>query len=147
MASNRVIQAGRAGNYVDTGAGYGSDPFLDPDGRVIRVDRYGIVGRTIRDRDAGQRQNAFDEAGRQYELEREVFVAANTVLPSACTARPHGNARLHGLFAGQQRTPRSPERRIFPPGPSTTVLTRTVFDPGDAPCRYWRQHGCHDDYL
>ena len=42
---DRVIQAADAlGNYVDTGVGYTSDPFLDPDGRVIRSDRYGPVG-------------------------------------------------------------------------------------------------------
>ncbi len=42
---NRVIQAIDAlGNYVDTGAGYTSDPFLDPDGRIIRSDNYGTLG-------------------------------------------------------------------------------------------------------
>jgi RHS repeat-associated protein len=133
---DRVIQATDAlGNYVDTGAGYGSDPFLDPDGRVIRVDRYGIVGPydTSIVMLASARMR-FDEAGRQYELEREVFVAANTVLPSHV---PLGRTVTHvftGCLQANNATPRSTgSAEIFPPGPSTYVLTRTVFDPGDRP--------------
>ena len=44
---DRVIQAvDPKGNYVDTGIGYPSNPFLDPDCRVIRSDDYGNVSGT-----------------------------------------------------------------------------------------------------
>ena len=86
---DRVIQATDAlGNYVDTGAGYTTDPFLDPDGRVIRSDNYGTLG----DGTTGIHLHAsakmqFDEAGRQYEIEREVFFAA---LPSGRNVTHYG---------------------------------------------------------
>ena len=110
---DRVVQALDAlGNYVDTGAGYSAGhPFLDPDGRVIRSDSYGNAGRALSPivRLASSLAR-FDEGGRQYEAQQQVFVAAGTVLPSSLTASPlRGHAH--------RRRPGGQPRRQRPPGP------------------------------
>jgi YD repeat-containing protein len=124
---DRVIQATDAlGNYVDTGVGYTSDPFLDPDGRVIRSDSHGPVGggsSTIVMLASSKRR--FDEGGRQYEAEEEVFLANGTILPSTRLVTHTGG----GLAANSMANDHTGTVTLTTGG-SSYVLTRTVFDPG-----------------
>ena len=68
----------------------------------------------------------FDEAGRQYESQRNVFLADGTTL----AFRPHGDA--HRRRAGGQLDGQQPHRhgRRSPAAGSSYVLTRTIFDAG-----------------
>ncbi len=124
---NRVIQAIDAlGNYVDTGAGYTSDPFLDPDGRIIRSDNHGTLGDgTTGIHLLASAKMRFDEAGRQYELEREVFFA-KTSLPSGRSVTHYGGGLVSNSTANNHTGPTV----ITTSGQISYVLTRTIFDAG-----------------
>ncbi len=127
---DRVIQAIDAlGNYVDTGVGYTTDPFLDPDGRVIRSDKYGTLGDGITGIHLlASAKMRFDEAGRQYELEREVFFAG-TSLPSGRSVTHNGG----GLVSNSTANNHTGATVITTAGQTSYVLTRTIFDAGDGP--------------
>ena len=138
---DRVIQAtDPLGNFVDTGYGYiasgstATGPFLDPDGRVIRLDNFGNVSGTVSTIVMlASSKMRFDEAGRQYEAEREVFVAIGVSL--------HSSGRMvtqsYGGLQSNNPSHRTGSQVIYPiptSGPTSTyVLTRTDFDAGDRP--------------
>ena len=128
---DRVIKAlDPLGNYVDTGYGYSSDPFLDPDGRVIRSDSYqpGTLANVL----LASVRMRFDEAGQQYEVEREVFVSVDVSLLSGRTITHNYDGCLQANNA-TNRSSATPQQ-IYPipgTGPTSTyVLTRTIYDPG-----------------
>ncbi len=130
---DRVIQAtDPLGNFVDTGAGYTSgNPFLDPDGRIIRRDSYGTRGDGTTDIvKLASVQMRFDEGGRRYEAQRNVFVASGTTLNSTGRTITHDPT---GCLQTNSITPRGgPAVQIYPLSGAepTYVLTRNVFDPG-----------------
>ena len=117
------------GNYVDTGDGFtGANPFLDPDGRVIRSANFGTIG------DGGstvvelaRKFMRFDEGGRGYETQRDVFVASGVTLPSGRTITHDDTSCLQA----NSTTPRTTGPiQIYPMRRRSYVLTRNIFDPG-----------------
>jgi|GEM_PF-1310882 len=128
---DRVITARDAvGNVVNT--------LHDPDGRAILITREGpIGGPTPENRDGDDNvplsivTQRFDEAGRNYELQQEVFVAEGTTLPSERTVTHTGG----GLAANSIANGHTQQVIMLQDGgivdyyvDSTYVLTRTVFD-------------------
>jgi RHS repeat-associated protein len=123
---DRVIQAtDPLGNYIDTGVGYtGDNAFLDPDGRVIQSDNYAPGTPPVK---LASAQFRFDEGGRQYEAQRNVFVAANVTLTPDQTIW-HDDT---GCLATNSTTTRSDGAiEIYPTRGQSYVLTRNIFDPG-----------------
>jgi YD repeat-containing protein len=131
---DRVIQATDAlGNYVDTGVDTGGSgaAFLDPDGRVIEADNYGNRGDGTTDIvKLASAQIRFDEGGRQYETQRNVFVAVDLVTSSERMITHDYN----GCLQSNNVSPRTATMpfTLYPStaGETTYVLSRNVFDPG-----------------
>ncbi len=125
---NRVIQAIDAlGDFVDTGvdALHSGNSFLDPDGRVIQSDNYELGSPNVL---LASDQTRFDEAGRQYESQRNVLVASNVLpLPSRRSVTHYGGGLAFNSTANDHTGPTV----ITSTGQSSYVLTRMVFDPGD----------------
>ena len=121
---DRVIQAtDPLGNFVDTGADvlHSGNPFLDPDGRVIESDNYEpgnvLLASTLM---------RFDEAGRQYELQRSVLIASNVLpLPSGRAVSHIGGGLAFNSVANDHTATAD-----LTSGGTSYVLTRTVFDAG-----------------
>jgi RHS repeat-associated protein len=126
---DRVIQAlDPLGNYVDTGVGFtGANPFLDPDGRVTQMDNYGTLGDgTSTIHPLASKLMRFDEGGRQYEIQRQVFIGGgrNPVSGRAVSHTGGGleyNSTMNGNIAEVTLTT----------GGSSYVLFRRLFDAGD----------------
>ena len=69
----------------------------------------------------------FDEAGRQYELQRNVFVASNAMpLPSGRSVTHYGGGLVSNSTANNHTGPTV----ITTSGQISYVLTRTIFDAG-----------------
>ncbi len=118
---DRVILATDAvGDTLDTGfSGTLSTPYLDPDGRVIQSDMNGpIGGATPTDRSGStnvllaRSLARFDEAGRQYEAQNQVFVPTTVSLPSSRTVTHTGGgwrATPPGMAAPTSSSTAEPE--------------------------------------
>jgi RHS repeat-associated protein len=124
---DRVIEAlDPLDNYVDTGVGYTSgNPFLDPDGRVIQLDRHGTKGDgTTTIVLLASSQFRFDEAGRQYEMQANVFYNG-AALPSGRTVtHNNGGLEMNSTTNGHTGSVN------LTSGGNSYVLARNIFDPG-----------------
>ena len=123
---NRVTQA------MDAVGGYTAFTY-DPGSRPIESDRYGTVGGTTpTDRTGAGNQllstqiTRFDEAGRRYESQNNVLIAATVTLPSGRTVTHTG-----GGLAGNSTANDHNQTVTLTTGGQSYVLTRTVYDRAD----------------
>ena len=125
-----IDAVGNVVSFEGIAASSAIEPGLDPDGRVILSMTEGPVGgATPTDRNGLTNQKLsesvmrYDEAGRQYEAQQNVFLAATTALPS-------GRAVTHtgGGLAANSTANNHTGTVTLTSGGLSYVLSRTVFD-------------------
>ncbi len=123
---NRVTQA------MDAVGGYTAFTY-DPGSRPIETDRYGTIGGiTPTDRTGAGNQllstriARFDEAGRRYESQNNVLIAATVALPSGRTVTHTGGGLASNSTANNHN-----QTVTLTTGGQSYVLTRTVYDRAD----------------
>ena len=121
---DRVIQA------VDAVGGTVENTY-DPGGRVIAMESDGTVGgATPTDRTGSSNQTLataetrFDEGGRAYEQQRDVFLATTTIVPSSRTITHTGG----GLAINSTANDHTATATLTSGGDMSYVLYRTIYD-------------------
>ncbi len=125
---NRVTQS------TDAVGGYTATTY-DPGSRPIESDHYGTVGgATPVDRTGSANQllstqaMRFDEAGRRYESQKNVLIAATVALPSGRAVTHTGGGLASNSTANDHN-----QTVTLTAGGQSYVLTRTVYDRADRP--------------
>ena len=124
---NRVIQAADAiGNFTLLNT-------YDPGSRIVAVVRQGLIGGPSPTDNSGtgnvslsSGESRFDEAGRMYESQQDVFLASGTTLPSSRAVTHTGGGLAFNSTANSNTG-----TVTLTTGGSSYVLSRNVYDRAD----------------